>query len=475
MAPSLPDYVASAQPVPSTTRVAWYKSTAQTYAGIMLWFVFWQDVPKGDGSPAGTLSQGLAVALLGLIAAALLCHFFYYLVPGMLGMKTGLPLYIVGTSTYGAQGGFLMPGFLMGVLQFGWLGVNAFFSSLLLVAPFYDSVNAATLTLPHQAVAVIWAIVAALVGLKGIKYVASVASFLPILPLVILVVLCAKTLGGIGSYDGAQLAADASAAGVGGVALSSWGVFSTLLVVVIGFFATAGAAGADFGMNNRDAKDVQLGGLVGIAGATILAGGLSLLIYAGSAGSGFETWATANGETGMVQTPGLMQSIVGDKTAAVFMYLLAIAAFPPACFSSFIAANSFKTTLPKVNPFITVGAGTLVSILLAVTGLAGDAVSVFVVIGASFGPICGAMAADYLLSGRKWPGPRAGINLAGWISWALGFVVGAASFIPVLKDYVPIPPLAAFVVGFVVYAALAKMGMESEVVEAPGLTGKPAK
>jgi len=30
----------------------------------------------------------------------------------------------------------------------------------------------------------------------------------------------------------------------------------------------------------------------------------------------------------------------------------AIAAFPPACFSSFIAANSFKTTLPKVNPFI---------------------------------------------------------------------------------------------------------------------------
>ena len=43
------------------------------------------------------------------------------MVPAMLGMKTGLPLYVVGTSTYGVRGGLYMPGFLMGVLQFGWL------------------------------------------------------------------------------------------------------------------------------------------------------------------------------------------------------------------------------------------------------------------------------------------------------------------------------------------------------------------
>ena len=144
MAANLPDYIASAQPVPQANRVAWFKSTAQTYAGIMLWFVFWQDVPKGDGTAGGTLIQGLGVALVGLVLAALLCHFLYYLVPGMLGMKTGLPLYIVGTSTYGAFGGFLMPGFLMGALQFGWLGVNAYFSSLLLVAPFFETMEAAT-------------------------------------------------------------------------------------------------------------------------------------------------------------------------------------------------------------------------------------------------------------------------------------------------------------------------------------------
>ena len=40
---------------------------------------------------------------------------------GMLKMKTGLPLAVVGTSTYGVLGGFLLPGFLMGTCSSaGW-------------------------------------------------------------------------------------------------------------------------------------------------------------------------------------------------------------------------------------------------------------------------------------------------------------------------------------------------------------------
>ena len=68
------------------------------------------------------------------------------------------------------------------------------------------------------------------------------------------------------------------------------------------------------------------------------------------------------------------------------------------------------------------------AIILIVTKYAGDAPVVFGTIGASFGPICGAMAADYILSGFKWNGPRAGFNPAGWISWFFGFVVGAYDF-----------------------------------------------
>ena len=313
--------------------------------------------------------------------------------------------------------------------------------------------------------AAIWAIVAAFVGLKGIKYVASIASFFPIIPLAILLVLFIKTMGGLASFDPAAAVTAATAAGAEGAALTTWGVIAALLVYIIGFFATAGAAGADFGMNNRDGKDVQLGGLIGIAGATIFAGGLALLIAAGTVGM--------FGGGAQLQPTALMNSVIGDKMAAVFMYLLAIAAFPPACFSSFIAANSFKTTLPQVNPFISVGVGTAISIILAVTGYAGDVVSVFKLIGASFGPICGAMAADYLLSGKKWAGPRAGFNMAGWISWIFGFLVGAADFIPQVKGMVPVPPLAAFVVGFVLYIVLAKAGMESQTLDMP--KAQPAK
>jgi len=87
---------------------------------------------------------------------------------------------------------------------------------------------------------------------------------------------------------------------------------------------------------------------------------------------------------------------------------------------------------------------------------------VFIVIGASFGPICGAMMVDYFLSGKKWAGPRAGFNLAGWISWAVGFVVGIAPLVG-LAD-VPAAPLVAFIVGAVLYFVLAKAGLESKVL-----------
>ena len=458
---TLPDYLSMAKPNPLGNRAPWYKNTAPTYAGIMLWFVFWQDVPAGAGAVGGVLSHGLGTALLGLIMAALLCHFLYYLVPAMLGMKTGLPLYIVGTSTYGATGGFVLPGFVMGMLQFGWLGVNSCFSAAFLVKPFYPDLGLMEVisTPPHIVVTIAWAAAAAFMGLKGIQYVAKVATYLPLIPLIILIVLFLCSAGGLSSFDPAQVGVTAEAPGLGAI-----GVIAVLLTYVIGFFATAGAAGTDFGMNSRDSKDVSMGGLVGIAGATILAGGLALLIVAGTFGSGKAT------DISVLNPTQLMGILVGEKTGAIFMYLLAIAAFPPACFSAFIAANSFKTTLPKVSPFITVGIGTAVSILLAATGWAAQVISVFTVIGASFGPVCGAMMVDYIMAGKKWAGPRAGWNPAGWISWVVGFIVGMMPLVSlplVGKVNIPAAPLMAFIVGAVLYFALAKAGMESKVLEMP--------
>ena len=467
----LPSYISGATPNPAANRAPWYKNIAPTYAGIFLWFVFWQDAVNAPNQ-GGLLSCGVGWAFLSLVIAALVCHFLFYLVPGMLGMKTGLPLYIVGTSTFGAQGGFFLPGFLMGLLQFGWVAVNVYFSSMLLGAFFGLEASSAGV----KVIMVVWGVMAAFVGLKGIQYVAKVATYLPLIPLVVLLILLAKTAGGIGSFDPQKfIALSKAAAPAAPEALGSFGVLAAMLTFVVGFFATAGAAGVDIASNGRNKGDVSMGGLVGIALAIIVTAGIAMLIVAGTYGSPELSQAAvaAAGKDGLIlQAPGLIPIIMG-KSAGLIAFLLAIAAFPPACFSSFIAANSFKTTLPGVNPFISVGIGAAVSILLAITGLAGKAIIVFVIIGATFGPICGAMLVEYLLGGGKWSGPRAGFNPAGWIAWLVGAVVGV---LPILKIYpVPAAPVAAFLVGAVVYGLLAKMGVQTAVLPVSGALAETTK
>ena len=277
----------------------------------------------------------------------------------------------------------------------------------------------------------------------------------------------------VSSFDrNALVAAQTAANPTGPAALSMMGVLAMVLTYVVGFFATAGAAGVDFGLNSRDSKDVSMGGLVGIALAIIVTAGLSLLIVAGAYGGLSSPLGAELANKGGLSSFNLIPMILGDEKAKWVMFLLAIAAFPPACFSAFIAANSFKTTLPNVNPFISVGIGTTISVILAITGVVAKAISVFVIIGASFGPICGAMLVDYLLNGKRWSGPRAGFNPAGWVAWAAGFVVG---ILPNLGVNVPAAPVLAFVVGAVVYFLCAKIGMLSPVVPVTGALAEATK
>jgi cytosine permease len=244
--------------------------------------------------------------------------------------------------------------------------------------------------------------------------------------------------------------------------LSAFGLVAFVISYVIGFFATAGAAGVDFGTNSRDERDVHLGGFVGIAIAIIFTAGLAMLIVAGAYGNADMAAAAAKDGKMSMDAFSLIPIVLGAGLGKWVLFLLAISAFPAACFSSFIAANSFKTTLSNVNPFISVGIGTAVSILLAIFGWAGQLIPVFNIIGASFGPICGAMAVDYMLNGCKWAGPRAGFNPAGWLAWGFGFIVG---IMPNLGLALPLAPLWAMVVGAVIYYLTAKMGLQSSKVE----------
>jgi len=451
---SVPSYLECAKPNPAANRAPWYKNTAPTYAGIFLWFVFWS-YSVSSGTPGGILSAGVGVALASVLVAALLCHFCFYYLPARFGQKTGLPLYIVGSSTFGATGGFLLPGFLMGLLQFGWLAVNIWGSSMAMNQMFGFT------GFPLYVVMALWGIAAVVAALKGIQYVAKFSTYLPLIPAVILIVLVAKTIGGLGSFDPQTLVAASAASTAtvaGGIAkgMSAAAVFAFVLTYIVGFFATAGAAGVDFGTGSRDKRDVAMGGLVGVALAIFLTIGAAILITAGYYGTDAGKAALASGAVEL-NPMSLMGKIFNDGIAKWLAFALAITAFPSACFSSLIAANSIKTTLPKVNPWVSCGIGCVIAIALAVSGVAGKAIAVFAFIGASFGPICGAITMEYLLSKGRWSGPRAAFNPAGWIAWAVGFVIGVQpNFAAQCGFTIPAAPVVAFVAGAVVYALLAK-------------------
>ena len=434
----LPDYISKAVPNPPEKRAPWYANTAPAYAGIFLWVAFYRSLA------AGTLNYGsLAVCLAGLVFASMLCYLLYYRAPAMLGMKTGYPLYVVGSSTFGTTGGYLMPGLLMGLLQIGWFAVaTSLASEFVLKAIGADSTPR---TVPFIVTGVIWGGVFAWVGAKGIQYVAKVSTFLNFIPLLMLIVVFFQVSGNT-PYQAPVAQADPYVA------------LTAIMAVVIGFFATAGAAGADFGINARHERDVRWGGLVGVMLAPIVAGGLALAAVAAANGSNPKLpFDYAN----------VLQGIGGPIATSMF-FLFAIASIPATCFCIFIAGNSFSTMIPGVPRVSSSMAAGAVGIVLAVTGVATHLISFFSIVGASFGPICGAIAADYLLSGKRWAGPREGINWAGYIAWAVGFVVGILPFLPLppeTKRYVQPAALYSFIAGFVVYALLAKAGLEPKVVD----------
>ena len=427
----LPGYISNTSPNPQSNRAPWYKNTAPTYGGIFLWIVFYREIA------AGTLDlAGVGLCLLALVVAGLISYALFYRIPAMLGMQTGYPLYVVGSSTFGTQGGYVMPGLLMGLLQVGWMSVNTFVATEFVLTAFGSKAGPGTL--PFAVIAAAWALGLGFVGAKGIQYVSRFALYLNFVPLLMILVVFVKNVGGAAQYVPTHP--------------DPYIGFMLLVQIVVGFFATAGAAGVDFGMNNRDARDVRWGGWVGIFLAVLVAGGLPLLSVAGAHvlyGVQDFRFDSAIAQTG--------------SFAQIAFFLFAVASVAPMCFSSFIAGNSLATMIPGVPRITSTMAGAVVAAVLAITGAAANLINLFTIIGASFGPICGAMAADYWLSGKKWAGPREGINFAGYLAWAAGFIVGILPFLPISTDTKPyLQPAAvySFIVGFVVYTVLAKAGLQ---------------
>jgi len=440
---SLPSYLAMAKPNPTENRAPWFLNTAPAYFGIFMWIAFYDKL--GKALPLG----GLDAALGGLAIAAVVSYFMFYYVFGLLGMRTGLPLYVVGSSTFGTKGGYLFPGVFMGILQIGWYSVGTFYATKLMLGAFgYGSDQIGVL---FVVVAIAWGYIFALFGAFGIKYVAMISSYLPWVAVAMLGIAGVCALPHVVDFKFTPPAEGPGA--LAGACL--------VIQMVIGFFATAGAAGVDFGTGSRDANDIKMGGLTGITLSIIVAGGLGIIIVAGALGI----------DPSIDPVVFASLPVVSPGVAKVMLLLLAIGSMAPACFCSSIIGNSLSTMMPSMGRVKLTMAGATIGIVLAATGVAGKLEIFFGLIGASFGPICGAIVADYLLSGRKWAGPREGVSIAGYVAWIAGFLAGICNN-PALGNHAVLPVwhptgVYSFIVGFVVYAILAKAGLQGKTVELP--------
>ena len=128
-------------------------------------------------------------------------------------------------------------------------------------------------------IALAWAYGLALLAMKGINYVARAAQILNWVPLLMILIVLWANKSGIANYHPAEN--------------KPFEGFLMVLSIVIGFFATAGAAGADFGINNRNRSDIFWGGLTGIALAIVVAGSIPILSVAGHIGQSSPTGSAA--------------------------------------------------------------------------------------------------------------------------------------------------------------------------------------
>ena len=199
----------------------------------------------------------------------------------MWGLRARRPLVEVARSTFGSAGAVGVPGVLMGLAQVAWLAIATSYATDftlrgLAVVGMIDAKllepvawRGLALRCPiFLSTALAWTFIFAAIGTWAVRLIEALMRVFPIFPALMLGAAMAWGLGGLANF--APSGFDPTTA----EPVENGGPRAALAMIqlVFAFFATAGAAAADWGATCRDARDVRLGGLVGVAlGATILA------------------------------------------------------------------------------------------------------------------------------------------------------------------------------------------------------------
>ncbi len=479
-------------------RKPWQTGLAPVYIGTFLWIAFFDQLGR-RALPIG----GLLPAMLGAAVAGPLAYLLMFRPSGLWGQSAHKPLKEIATSTFGVNGALLMPGLLIGIAQVFLFAVGVGYAveltfqglmSVGLVGPGAlrpARIGGATLKSPlYLTTALVWAVVTALISLRFTRWIAYLMQFFPIFPAVAIGGAMMAMMLGLREFrpSGVDPVLPAVVLPAREASLQA---FLLTLQWVFAFSAMGGLMGADWGSASLDSKDVKVGGWVGIGLAPVIISSLALIAVAGYQGSKeverpgdsplmnqttiqdvvqSGQHAPVGSPPGLDAPPFTFRAVAnggfGRYIGGVMLLVFGLASLAPAVYSSFTFGLQFKALGPGISRLTWTMLGTCAAWLLIVGGWFERTELIFNLLGAIFAPAAGAIAADFRRQKGKWPGPRAGINPAGLIAWAVGLAVGLT---PTVAQAVGSNRLAglrpaalgAFVAAFLVYELLALVRLES--------------
>jgi cytosine permease len=207
--------------------------------------------------------------------AGLLCAWLLFYVPAMWGMRTGRPMIVVASSTFGARGATWVPFGLMALAQVVWFAVATYYATELTLRGWSPAACSIRGTSPRLArrpalksplflvTSLFWSYAAALVGYYLVGVIAALMKVFPVFMALSLLLAALLSLGGHRGRSTAPSAWEAGSVDFGGLR-----AVAVMIQLVFGFFATAGAASADWGAVARDPAT---------SGASVGGGGPGLL------------------------------------------------------------------------------------------------------------------------------------------------------------------------------------------------------
>ncbi len=472
----------------------WQTGLAPVYIGIFLWIAFFDQIGR-KALPLGALGG----AFLGVFVAGPLAYLFLFRSSALWGHRSGKPLDVLATATFGVSGAKVVPGFLLGVAQVilfavavGY-AVELTFQGLILgglIDP--RSVKAGsgsgafTRSPLYLATVLFWAVATALVSMRFTRWIGYLMQFFPIFPALMLGGAMIATLNGLRTFQPINLLPPSTNPNLP--------TFLLTLQWVFAFSSMAGVMGADWGLGSLTLRDVKLGGWVGMAFAPSIVAILALIAVAGFEGSKMAPKMTEEKPVYRPQGPsieaagvsflnppspglevpaysfrGVMTGAFPGRLGALILVTFGLGSLAPAVYASFAFGNRFKELGPGISRFAWTMMGTAAAWLIVVGGWYDRTETIFNILGAVFAPVAGAFAADYRRHKGQWPGPRTGTNPAGLLAWGVGLTVGLCPTIGQtfgadrLTNVQP-AAILAFLASYLTYEVLAMIRFESKPV-----------